>query len=272
MVEDFSIRSGDYTLPARLYLPEGTPKRAYVLHPATGVPRDYYGKFAAWVAEQGFAILTYGYRSDGSTAQALRASTVTMKDWGVDDQNAALNTLTERFPDAEICAIGHSLGGFMTMFHDRAGDLSRLSAVCSGPAYWRRTPWPRRAGVIAFWFLMGPLLGRFTGYLPAKILGGTEDLPLTAFYQWRRWCGNRDLHMPDWGTSLPQPDTDAFKGRLNLVAASDDWIIAPPVVRDLARFYPSAEVSFTELSASKGPIGHMTVFRPRNAHHWPALL
>lgn len=272
MVQDFTIPSGDYVLPARLFLPDGPVTRAYVLHAATGVPRDYYGKFAEWVAEKGYAILTYSYRSDGTAPSALKTSRIMMQDWGITDQNAALNALVDRFPETELRAIGHSLGGFMTMFHDNADRLSSLSAVCSGPAYWRRTPLRQRALAWSFWFALGPLLARTKGYLPAKLLGGTEDLPLPAYMQWRRWCINADLHTSEWGKTLPQPNLDAFKGRLNLVAASDDWLIAPPVVKDLARFYPEAQASFTELSADKGPIGHMSVFRPRNAHHWPALL
>ena len=272
MIEELEIPSGDYRLPARLHLPDAAPTAAYVLHPATGVPWDYYARFAEWVAEQGFAILRYRYRSDGQNTAALKASRITMADWGITDQNAALNALADRFPGVELRVIGHSLGGFMTMFHDRANQITRLSAVCSGPAYWVRTPFPRIIGTAAYWHLLGPLACTALGYLPARLLGGTEDLPTTAFYQWRVWCGNRHLHRPQWGNLLPQPDLQAFSGELNLVAVSDDWMIPPPVVADLAGFYPAAEPGLTVIETAAKPIGHLSVFRPRNAAHWPKLI
>lgn len=272
MAREFSITSGDYALPARLHLPGDEPAAAYVLHPATGVPWDYYRPFAEWLAEQGFAVLQYGYRRDGRAPAALRRSRISMSDWGIADQNAALNALAERLPGVELRAIGHSLGGFMTMFHDRAHELASLTAVCSGPAYWRRTPWPQRLGVWAYWYVLGPAAVALLGYLPGRLLGGSEDIPAPAFREWKRWCTNPDLHRPEWGRTLPMPREDAFRGRLNLVAARDDTIIPPEVVRDLARFYPAARAEFHVAEADKGPIGHLSIFRPRNAHHWPRLL
>ena len=268
MIEEFDIPSEAYSLPARLHLPEN-PKAAYVLHGATGVPRDYYAKFVEWVADQGFAILTYGYRADEG---GVAGSRITMADWGITDQNAALNALADRLPDLELRVIGHSLGGFMTMFHDRAADVRSISAVCSGPAYWKRAPWSKMASTLAFWFVLGPVLCRTLGYLPGRVLGGTEDVPAPAFAQWRRWCTNPELHRIEWGTILPTPDITAFAGRLNLVAASDDWMIPPPVVRDLADFYPAATTQFQTLEPDASPIGHLAVFRPRNTQHWPTLL
>ena len=80
-VRDFHIRSGKYTLPARLFTPDESCKAAYVLHCATGVPASYHGQFAQWVAEQGFAILTYDYREDTD----VKSSKIDMADWGIHD-------------------------------------------------------------------------------------------------------------------------------------------------------------------------------------------
>ena len=274
--EDFEIKSGPYTLAARVFLPEGAaPDVAYVLHAATGVPRDYYGKFAAWVAEQGHACLTYSYRSDGSDKDSLLASRVTMADWGIADQNAALNALIARFPDAEYRVIGHSLGGFMTMFHDEANRVSRLTAACSGPAMWSRTPFPKVFGAFAFWYLVGPFYMATKGLVPGRLLGSSEDLPSSAFRQWKRWCTNYRLHKPEWGKTMPTPDLEKFSGDLNLVGVTDDWMIPPEVVHDLADFYPKARASMTTVSpqdVGASSIGHLSIFRPKAQSTWPNLL
>jgi predicted alpha/beta hydrolase len=269
--QDLTISSGSYCLPARLYLPDTTPQVAYVLHPATGVPASYYAQFAAWVAAQGHAILTYDYRADASP----KHSRIKMSDWGIEDQNAALNCLIDHFPTAQIRVIGHSLGGFMTMFHEQAHRIASLSAVCSGPAYWKRTPFPQVIGAFGFWQILGPIATAINGYLPARLLGASAPTPPEAFHQWRIWCGNPELHRGQWGNQLPWPDLDRFNGRLNMIGVSDDWMIPPSVVADLVRFYPRAVAEFhtvTPQQAGCKSIGHMAIFRPRAAAHWPKLL
>lgn len=273
--EDLTISVDGYDLAARLFLPDGPAKIACVLHGATGVQRDYYAAFAVWVAEEkGAACLIYSYRDAGLSPKRQRSSATDMKDWGIADQNAALNSPIGRFPGAEIRVIGHSLGGFMTMFHDRADRVARLNAICSGPAYWPRTPFPQMLGAFAFWYLIGPIATLIAGYLPEKAGGIGAAIPAPAFWQWRRWCTNRDLHMIDWGRSIARPDLTRFTGKLRLVAARDDWVIPPEVVRDLARFYPHADMVETaemDPETAGRPLGHLAAFRPSASAVWPVI-
>ena len=164
-----SISSGNYTLAAQVFAPKHPPKTAYVLHCATGVPASYYTKFAERVAEQGFAILTYDYRADTD----VTASKITMADWGITDQSAALDALIDLYQDTEIRVIGHSLGGLTTAFHKNAHRIASFLAVCSGPAYWRRAPFPANLTAAMFWYVMGPLGIAFTGAVPTRLLGNT---------------------------------------------------------------------------------------------------
>lgn len=270
-VKSLSIPSDGYTLPAQLFTPTKPPKAAYVLHCATGVPANYYGKFAEWVAAQGHAILIYDYRSDPDP----KHSKITMADWGIRDQNAALNTLIDLYPDTEIRVIGHSLGGLTTAFHDNAHRIARFSAVCSGPAYWRRAPFPYNISAFMFWYVMGPLGIALTGSVPARLLGTPKPIEKHAFRQWRDWCCNRYLHKPDWGKTMPQPDLAAVTARLNLIGVSDDPLVPPACVADLAAFYPSANSSFetvTPADAGTDKIGHLAIFRPKCTALWPKLL
>jgi predicted alpha/beta hydrolase len=187
-----SIASDGYTLPAQVFSPSRTPKAAYVLHCATGVPAAYYQKFAQWVADQGFAILTYDYREDAD----VKTSKITMADWGIRDQNAALNTLINLFPNAEIRVIGYSLGGLTTAFHENAHRISSFTAACSGPAFWRRAPFPHNITAALFWYVLGPLGIALTGAVPARLLGTPKPIEKHAFRQWRDWCCNRHLYKP----------------------------------------------------------------------------
>lgn len=271
------IAAPDARLDARLFLPEGAPAAAVVLHGATGVPRDYYAPFARWMAtERGAACLIYGYRGTGDLSpEAQRRSKVTMIDWGLLDQSAALSWLRARLPDAPLRVIGHSLGGFMTMLHKDAGAVAQLTAVCAGPAWWRRAPAAGRGRAFAFWHVLGPGAVTMRGYLPGKALGLGQNMPAGVFRDWKRWCTNRDLHMPDWGGALPRPVDPPFAGRLTLVGASDDEMIPPAVVRDLARFYPAARATeyreMTPEAAGLPRLGHIGAFAPRAKAIWPLI-
>lgn len=277
MVEERRIAQdiGGTPVEGRLFL-SGDVRVIHVLHGAVGVPRDFYAPFAEWLGGQdGMACLIYGYRGLEDPPAAMRRSRLTLGDWGVTDQGHWLGWAAREFAGAELRVIGHSLGGFMTMFHPDAHHVTRLNAVCSGPAYWRTTPLAHRHKALLFWYVLGPLTNLVRGYSDGRFNGIGANLPTTTFRQWKTWCTNPDLHMPDWGGALPQPDTQAFRGALRLIAATDDWIIAPPVVRDLARFYPAARsVAFQALSpgeAGAPALGHFGLFRRRASKAWPVI-
>lgn len=264
-------------LDTRMFLPGGTPDAAVVLHGAAGVPRDYYAPFAQWMAqERGAACLIYGYRGTGDLSPAaLRRSKVTMVDWGLHDQSAALSWLRARLPGAPLRVIGHSLGGFMTMLHKDAVAVAHRTAVCAGPAWRRRAPAASRRRTFAFWHALGPGAVAMTGYLPGKAPGLGQNMPMGVFRDWKRWCTNRDLHRSDWGGALPRPADPPFAGRLTLIGASDDEMIPPEVVRDLAGFYPAARITeyreITPEAAGLPRLGHIGAFAPRARALWPLI-
>ncbi|MDG5496693.1 alpha/beta fold hydrolase [Niveispirillum sp. BGYR6] len=264
------------SLAGLLFQPAGEPQAAIVLHGATGVPRDYYARFAAWAAEaRQAAVLIYDYRDCGHSAQVpVKQARATMADWAVRDQAAALELLHQRFPDLPLEVIGHSLGGLGLPFHDRADRVVRMVAVASGPAHWSRHPPGFVPKALAFWYLAGPVLTTLLGYMPGWVLGQGAHLPASAYWEWRRWCVTPGFYRRDWGSRLPQPDLSRMKGRLRLVAIADDPMLPPPVVRDLAGFYPAAQVEnhlIEPAAAGVASIGHLRVFSERCRAVWPVL-
>lgn len=277
---DFTITCADgRILAARLFEPVGTaPELAIVLHGATGVPRDYYGKFAAWLADaRRAAVLIYDYRDCGHSADghAKGSPKTSMGDWAVIDQGAALDWLCDRFPELAVEVIGHSLGGMGLPFHARADRVRHLTTVACGPSHWTRHPAHYIGKAFAFWFILGPLATSILGYLPGRILGQGLDLPAQAYWQWRRWCTTRGFYRSDWGRGLPQPDLTRMVGSVRLISIEDDPMIPPPVVRDHAEFFPAASridhdvISVAESGARF--VGHLRVFSDRCRAAWPKL-
>lgn len=276
-VETVEFGPKDARLGGTLYLPEGSPHAAVVIHGATGAKHSYYGAFSQWLAqERDLAVLTYDYRDFGVSAKgSMRASQATMADWGVNDPNAAQEYLRTRFPKTPLWVIGHSLGGFMLPLQANLDQIDRFIAVASGPGRWTDHPWPYRAAAMLLWFGHGPLSAVIAGYLPGRYLGLGADLPKGVYWQWRRWCLSHDFYEPDIGTTLPARSGSGLSAPTTLIAIADDDLIPPEVVRRLAGFYPNAPINQRTLAPTEfglDKIGHFGAFRRGNAVLWPAIM
>ncbi len=274
--EPVTFRADRARLQGRLFRPGAPPRAAIVLHGATGVPQRYYRAFATWLAEQGYACLTYDYRDFGASAVGhVRVSNATMSDWGLRDQAAAQAALEAQVPDAPIWVIGHSLGGLMLPFHPGAARVSRLITVASGPVYSSDHPGMARVAAAAFWSPATRAAVRALGFVPGKLFGLGADLPRGVYTEWRRWCTTRGFYLGDIGQSLPMPDWAAMQGEMKAVAVADDGLVPPAAVWRLMQHYPEARK--TQLTLRPGDhgldrIGHIKVFSRKNSVLWPQIL
>ena len=108
---EIEARDG-YRLGATLFVPDAPNGRAASVHAATGVPQQYYGRFAAYLAERGFTVLTFDYRGIGRSRPAtLKGFAARMRDWAELDGAAALDFLEREAGGAKLVAVGHSFGG-----------------------------------------------------------------------------------------------------------------------------------------------------------------
>ena len=55
----------EYRLNGMLFKPEEPNGRAVLVNSATGVRQEYYAKYATYLLERGFTVLTYDYRGIG---------------------------------------------------------------------------------------------------------------------------------------------------------------------------------------------------------------
>ena len=267
------IRSDLATLSGTLFTPGHPPRAAIVIHGATGVPHQFYGPFARWLAGRGFAVLTYDYRGFGASRGGR--TNATMAVWGVGDQSAAQAMLEREFTGAPVWVIGHSLGGLMLPFQPGAARVERLITVASGPVHFNDHPLYMKAGAVVLWHTLGPLATVLSGKLPGRLIGGTADVPAGVFWQWRKWCTTHGFHLVDVGKTLPVPDFGAFTGTARIVAVADDAMVPPAAVWRLMQLYPEAwkeqhVLKPTELGLKH--IGHNAAFHPRNKAAWPGIL
>ena len=129
-VEDITLVCADNTpLAASLFSPTTSPKAAVMIGPATGIKRQFYSAFAAYLCEQGFGVITFDNRGiGGSVKSSVKQSDASLVTWGEQDMPAVLETLKIHFPNVPYFLVGHSAGGqLLGLMH----NVHDLTAFCN---------------------------------------------------------------------------------------------------------------------------------------------
>lgn len=168
--------------------------RTVLIAAATGVPRQFYRRFARWLArERGFTVLTWDWRGiGGSRPDSLRGFEATMRDWGEKDLTGAIRWAAERNPDHTLVGVGHSFGGQGIGLAPNRDRIQRLVTVAVQTGYYGHWPWHQRLFFMGLWHVAVPTLTPLFGYFPSHRIGLGEDLPAGVARQWARWCSRRE--------------------------------------------------------------------------------
>ncbi|HLL11517.1 MAG TPA: alpha/beta fold hydrolase [Rubrivivax sp.] len=268
-------------LAASWFEPPSGPARAVaVVSSAAGVPRGYYRGFAQWLAERGYAVLTYDYRGvAGSRRGDMRQEPATMADWALLDMSAALAAAQARRTTGglPLLLVGHSFGGNAIAFARGVEQADALLTVASQLGEPRLFPGIHRGVAEVFFRAWLPAVVGLAGYLPGWALGpGAQALPAGVARQWAAW-GRR----PGW--AYADPDMRQHRAASALVVpvhlwnVSDDLTYAPPRAVDAlaAQFRNAAVQRHTVHPHDVGArrLGHFGAFRREpGARLWQRLL
>jgi predicted alpha/beta hydrolase len=263
-----------YRLSAWRYRPLAAPRAHLVLAGATAVPQRFYRRFAQYAAERGFDTLTLDYRGIGESRPAtLKGFQMDYLDWARLDLAAAVEHM--RDDTQPLYMVGHSYGGHAFGLLPNHAHVRGFVTFATGAGWHGWMPRMEALRVRTMWSVLGPLMTRWSGYLPWSRLGMGEDLPLDVYRQWRHWC-----RFPNYFFDDPaMQDLPARFGQVRTpivaVNATDDaW--APPRSRDaFMAGYRSSAVQRVSLEVGRGgfaPIGHMGYFRPAAWPLWSATL
>lgn len=258
----FHARDG-YPLAATLRRPLSEPQATVLIASATAVLRGYYGKFAAYLAERGFAVLTFDYRGvGGSRPASLRGFQVRMRDWAALDLVAAVDRAAGLEPGKSLLYVGHSFGGqaLGLLPNNRRVDRALFAAAQIG--YWRLFPFPENYRIYVLMQLLAPPIARAFGYMPGRIGMGT-DLPRDVFLEWAGWCG-KPRYMFDDPTLDTLKNFPNYRGPLRAIGLADDKWAPPAAVAGLLAGYTGTKpehltIHPRDIGAQK--IGHFGFFR-----------
>lgn len=253
-----------HPLAATLYEPEKAPRAAVQINAATGVPRRYYAAYARFLAERGFAVLTYDYRGIGQSVwpRQVSGAALRMRHWGEHDLAATLDWLQQRYPGLPIAAVGHSAGGQMLGLADNNHLAKAALSIASQSGYWGHWPQRLRPVMAALWHVVLPGSVALFGRVPAAVMGA--ELPAGVALQWASWCRHPDYITHRSGQPIRQHFA-SYRGPMRFYAIADDAFYAPlNAVQALAGFYRNARTEVRVLQpADHGlrQISHFGFFR-----------
>ena len=252
-----------YRLAGTLFRPERPNGRAVLLHAATGVRREFYGRFAAFLAENGFVALTFDYRGIGGSRRGpLRGFKVRMRDWAEQDAAGALDFLAARGAGAKLLCVGHSFGGNALGLVPGIERYAAALFVGAQSGYWRHWRGAGRAGMWLLTHALLPSVSAVVGYFPMKLLGQGEDLPGGVAIEWAGWCRN-----PRYAAGAVGPaGYERLAAPIRSYWVSDDRYSPRPAAEALFDLYPRAaakELVAVEAVRHGGSIGHFGFFRER---------
>lgn len=263
-----------YALGATLHYADAPaqPELLAIINCATGVKASYYARYARFLADHGYLVITWDYRGIGRSRPAsMRQLRACKRDWGEKDFEGVLQWAITNFPHSLIHVIGHSIGGVMPGYSPSNRHIDRLLLVGAQFAYWKDYAPATRTRMLLKWHVLMPLLTAACGYFPGRALGWLEDLPAGVAFE--------------WATRGPRlaPDDPALAARFAALRAptlawsiSDDEFGTPAAVTRLLNYYAGSDRTLLSLSPAQlhlQHIGHFSFFHDRfSSSLWPQTL
>ncbi|MGE5450326.1 MAG: alpha/beta fold hydrolase [Acidobacteriota bacterium] len=255
--------------------PQGATQLPVLLSPATGVKQQFYFRFAAWLAGQGHDVLVFDYRGIGLSLQGrLKDCPASLKEWGQQDQVAALEWLLQRTGQDQVLLLGHSAGGQMLGLLPNHRRVARVVGVAASTGWFKGMRLGFR--IPAYTVLRGiiPIGILFKGYAPCGAVGLGENLPAKVARQWGQWCAAGGYATNAIRRHPEQDFHREVRTPITVVHATDDDIANPTTVADLLRTFPNTSSQVLRVQpASHGlrAIGHIDWFRASHQALWPMI-
>lgn len=246
-----------------------------LINAATGVLARYYQRYAAYLANEGFVVLTYDYRGIGASRPSnLRGFRATKHDWGALDCEAAIKFLSQVNPDLPMMAVCHSIGGFALGLAPSGTKISRALFVGCQFAYWNDYRLIQRVPMWINWHIVMPMLTSIFGYFPGKKLRWLEDLPAGVAMEWAtRFSTNfherydRLSHAvePAEGVKLEER-MSSIKAEILAIADANDPFATQSATARLLAYFKGSDREFVQIHRRKNrlpKLGHFGFFHDR---------
>lgn len=241
---------------------------------ATGVPQQFYARFARFANQLGWSVTTLDYRGVGLSAPStLRGYQVDYLDWGRKDLSSAVASIKALSPIKPLQMIAHSYGGHSLGLMPNQHEISKVVAFAVGAGWSGHMPWPERLRTQFMWHVLGPIAVPLLGYMPGQIIGG-QDLPKPVYQQWRRWCSFPHYFFDDPTMTEHLKLFPKVRMPIRGVNALDDLWALPRSRDAFFKGFTGVQIEPVDLDPKNVgyPIGHMGYFRKGRERIWEDAL
>ncbi len=266
-----------FKLEAILLEPDGKSRGTVQINSGTGIPKEFYKKFASYCADQGYVTIIYDYRGiGGSKPSKLKGFNATNTDWGTLDATAIMHWLKMNYQDQKRIVIGHSMGGQIVGLMENGYEIDEIYMIAVGTGYWKDMPKSRLKNWIPFlWYFYIPFSIGIHGYANAKKIKQGENLPKGVALEWRKWCLNESYWEPDFGKTIDRALFGKIKAPIKSITFTDDHITSSTANRKLLSYYysaPKEHIAFAPSNEGLTKIGHFGFFSQKASHLWKEVL
>lgn len=241
MRQKISFEAADGRVLAACWWPgDRAAERSVVFLPGLAAPQEYLQFFASYLAKCGWGVLTFDYRSVGSSRQDGDDERVTIDEWIDLDLPAAVAEVKRRANPQFLAVVAHSIGGQLLgqspIRHEVNGALfisaqRGIPRLYSGYSRFR----------VEFAYAVFPLLIRALGYLPISRVTLPTPCSGLAVRQWVKW--GRSGVFTDRHGKEREAGFAEFQGALTAVTIADDKDYAPAEsVEALTSMYRNARL------------------------------
>ncbi|MEH2361763.1 alpha/beta hydrolase family protein [Nostoc sp.] len=251
-------------LSARWWLGAKASEHSVVFLPALAAPQIYLRWFAAYLATQGWGVLTFDYRGIGASKDVQGDSSVTFDDWVNLDIPAVVAEVKQRTRTKFLGVIAHSIGGHLlgqSPVRQCIDGALFISAQRGIPKLFKGMARLR----IHYAYVFFPLFIRIFGELPVSKYTLPQQCPSQVLLQWIKW--GRTGVLTDANGVNVEPRFADYKNPLTTITISDDDDYASAVsVEALARLYVGTTVHhqlITPQDYGLESIGHFGFFNRR---------
>ncbi len=227
-------------LSARWWPGTQAAERSVVFISGLAAPQEYLHFFASFLAQRGWGVLTFDYRSVGASRDAAADLSVTLDDWVNLDLPAAVSEVKRRANPKFLAAVAHSIGGQLIgqspIRHDLDGALL-IAAQRGVPKFYKGIGRLR----LEYAYAVFPILIRMFGRLPISSVTFPDACSGRAVRQWVTW-GRSGVFIDSDEVNVEGRFAE-YHGPLTAVAIADDEYYAPAeAVEALTRMYRNAEL------------------------------
>ncbi len=273
MPKRITITTSDkVNLDAFLFEAKEAIKGTILLNPGLGIPKEFYQKYAAYLAEQGYSCLVYDYRGIGeSGAQAPDKKVINLRNWGIVDMVATTDYLYQKYPEQKIYFIGHSIGGQVAGLMKNHHLIERFIFVNTTHGYWPLFNFPLNIFSAFMWYLHMPITANLFGYMPRSLTYRGIKMAKGVALEWAAWSRKKNYIAHYFGKNIPTNFYENITQNIDVIRFEDDPIAIPRTVNAMMAYYKNAPIKMHAIDPKKSGakrVGHSGFFSEKLGKPW----